>query len=78
METQLKEGTRWLYIGPDPGCNTIHTVTSVEREEVTTWSNPVPSNEKTEAAGWSWLGPVPDFLRFFRPICSTTQTTNAT
>lgn len=71
-----KRGTRWLYTGPGHGQNIVHVVTgrfnnasgsSVANDsEVATWSDPV--GEKPEQWGWSWLGPLNDFTRFFRRL----------
>lgn len=75
---ELSQGGRWLYIGPEPGAKTIHTVVMVQREQIVTWSDPVQSTNEPAIAGWSWLGDLSDFIRFFRPILPTTQSTNAT
>jgi hypothetical protein len=64
-----------MYTGPGIGTGKIHRVVSLPGmfktfdldtagDEVATWSNePVPANP-----GTSWLGPVADFLRYFRPL----------
>lgn len=63
----LKQGTAWRYVGNGPGRQLLHLVTWVTREEVTTWSEPVKAG--TEAvSGYSWHGPVTDFLREFKAV----------
>jgi hypothetical protein len=65
QNTEIKTGTWWMYLGPGDGSGTKHKVTSVTKDEVTTWSEPTPK-ETDEIGGWSWLGNHNEFKRNFR------------
>ena len=69
MNIVLKQGTRWIYVGPGDGKGVAHTVTLVlnsgdpKNPEIITWSD---SNSNGE--GLSWSGPYQDFVRQFKPV----------
>ncbi len=75
---RIRQGTRVVYVGAGEAHGTVHTVVEVEPEAITTWSDPVrgrnayaraPGVEwNGPAAGYSWAGPIPEFLDNFRPI----------
>lgn len=66
MEILLAPGTVWRYVGPDPGRNVCHLVIDLTNA-VTTWSEP-DAKAGVEISGWSWHGPIPDFLKQFKPV----------
>ena len=79
----IRQGQTWKFNGGDGTPNINHTITEVSSEGVTTWSEAcecitaeaspdgqgVPEGEV--AAGFSWFGPVPDFLQQFTFVAET-------
>lgn len=62
--------SRWKYVGNGWGNGLIHFVVGMEDGEVATWSDPtqrIPGQHTNQVAGYTWLGPVDDFLKQFKP-----------
>lgn len=65
MSAKLERGQAWLYVGGTDDEKLPHLVLSISDGEVVTWSQPV---NRKDVGGFSWLGPVPDFLKQFIPL----------
>lgn len=59
----MEQGQRWEYIGPGEGKGP-HTVISCCSSEVITWQ----TNKGPTAPGYSWIGPVDEFVKCFKRI----------
>lgn len=66
--TIIRPGQRCTYIGPGDGHGIQHTITSVTREEVTTWGD----SFRATGGGDTWLGPPREFAHQFRPLTKDT------
>lgn len=66
MKVVIKPGQRWQFVGRDDTgtAGLVHTVVGCSPQEIVTWSRWVDRG----SLGFSWLGPVHDFLRNFRPV----------
>lgn len=54
----------WLYIGRGDATNTMHRVVWAENDgTVITWSL---ANANSKIGGYTWLGPLAEFLRVFK------------
>ncbi len=55
----------WRYVGPGDGRGEVHCVIAVA-SDVITWSVPIYDNVTT--CGHTWLGPVNEFYKQFKPL----------
>ena len=69
--SQPKKNSVWVFVGEfnaaDPAVAYKHRVVEVSSQGVITWSEPNPIDE-AHVGGWSWFGPVLDFLKQFKPL----------
>ncbi len=71
MTEPIRQGQVWVCMFPKEESGIKHVVTSAYQNEVTTWSQPFPNDigsMEQGIAGFSWLGPVEDFRKCFRPF----------
>jgi hypothetical protein len=66
MNTPILKRSTWTYIGEDDGKGLNHTVTEISADGVTTWSDALPDGAITAVSGFSWFGPVEEFVKQFR------------
>lgn len=71
----VREGTAWIYVGHGDGVGLAHLVTESRNHMVATWSEPmftkdilyIPTeNRMPYPGGFSWYGPVDEFLKVFK------------
>lgn len=64
----IEQGSKWQYIGNDGSpVGLVHYITSAGKKSVTTWSEPI-RDANSEVAGFSWMGPIEDFYKQFKPL----------
>lgn len=60
----------WKYIGPGRGLGSLHIIVDMDKEWVTTWSEPIGDfgGDDHGVAGFSWLGPKECFTKEFQRV----------
>lgn len=62
----IRNKTKWMYVGGSEGYALIHTVGHIENGIVNAWSD--VEQGKEDDCGYAWAGPADEFLRNFKPV----------